>query len=573
MAHMLCVATASVAVVLALLAGVSTHASAAAGTVDNRSYSSAGTGLLLPSGASGADTAVARRACAFPFTGANCDVCLSGYYGATCQFACSNCNGICTDGVSGSCVCEPYWSGPPACTTSTGFSGLSQVLLTTAVWVSYNVNAADLDNDGDFDALSASDGDGKVAVYRNNNVVGSKDVPFAGQTVVGTVGGCWFVATGDLNGDGLLDLAAGGWSGAPQWYQNLGNAAFSGGAVIGSNSDGRYLEIVDLDNNGVADVIMSSSVTKSIRLFQNTRAVGSSTVSFTERPSISANCHRAVTADLDLDGRVDFVYQDIVTNDRLLWHRNLGAFSFAAVATACVLPSGYQMAGDPLIDFTVDFDADGDVDLVMAATNTGGASHFMMWCENLVIDSPGSASTGTASFTAPTSIAVVTGRQVSVVSVADVDGDGLLDIIVGAPTMFWLRRRTLRPPTFSPPITFGAVPSAFHVVFRGDFNRDGLVDGMVASPFPYSNSQVNFFRNVHTLPAPVCPPNTYYVAGVTPRRCKPCISQTTSLANATTCTCIPGYRTTGSGDTVACTRTHDGPCAFTRAHGTRSLAY
>ena len=248
---------------------------------------------------------------------------------------------------------------------------------------------------------------------------------------------------------------------------------------------------------------MSSDVTHSIRLFKNTRANGSSSVAFAEQPAISANTAMAYSADLDLDGRRDFVYQEAVTNDRVVWLRNLGGFAFAAAATVCTLPTGYVLNGNLETIAAVDLDADGDVDLVVSASNSSGASYGLFFCENK-IRSAGGRRDASASF-APAALMTTVAVAVNSLAVADLDGDGLLDIATGSPSLYWVRRRTLSPPTFGPPVLFGSVPSAWSIAFRGDFNRDGLVDGLVASPFPYANSQVTFFRNVHTPPPPPHP--------------------------------------------------------------------
>jgi len=79
------------------------------------------------------------------------------------------------------------------------------------------VYAADLDNDGDLDVLSASSLDGKIAWYENHDSAG-----FGDQHVISfEAEGARAVYAADLDGDGDLDvLSASSIDNKIAWYKN-----------------------------------------------------------------------------------------------------------------------------------------------------------------------------------------------------------------------------------------------------------------------------------------------------------------------------------------------------------------
>jgi hypothetical protein len=54
-------------------------------------------------------------ACTYQCLTGVCQDCPPGYYGPTCQDKCSECNGTCTPGLNGACVCAAGWRQPPKC--------------------------------------------------------------------------------------------------------------------------------------------------------------------------------------------------------------------------------------------------------------------------------------------------------------------------------------------------------------------------------------------------------------------------------------------------------------------------
>jgi len=99
-----------------------------------------------------------------------------------------------------------------------GNFGAQQIITTAAEWAR-SVYAADLDNDGDADVLSASAWDGEIAWYENG---GSGN--FGAQQIITTVAaeGASSVYAADLDNDGDLDVLSASYVDSKiAWYKNL----------------------------------------------------------------------------------------------------------------------------------------------------------------------------------------------------------------------------------------------------------------------------------------------------------------------------------------------------------------
>lgn len=130
------------------------------------------------------------------------------------------------------------------------FAGISfseQRVITTDADYATSVYAADLDDDGDTDVLSASYGDGEIDWYENFG-----DGAFSEPRVISRDDQAGSVRAADLDGDGDQDvLYETGRNGHVVWLENLGQGQFSTRRVISAGANFAHsLHSADLDGDG-----------------------------------------------------------------------------------------------------------------------------------------------------------------------------------------------------------------------------------------------------------------------------------------------------------------------------------
>ncbi|OUJ73538.1 FG-GAP-like repeat-containing protein [Hymenobacter crusticola] len=275
---------------------------------------------------------------------------------------------------------------------------------TTEVAVGQNPNAstlADVDGDGDLDLLSAnrvnsSVNPSTVSVRLNNGAgsfSGTQNVPVGSFPVD--------LATGDIDGDGDLDLLTVNATRTVSIWLNDGAGNFSGTQQAQVSGEAATVTVRDIDNDGDLDLLTTNSDgatqagTVSVRLNN-----GSGTFSGTQEVPV-LNARKLALGDIDADGDLDFV-----TGSPLSVLRNDGTGQFASTQQ---IPSASGISSSALSDM----DGDSDLDLVIADNLSNTVT---------VRRNDGSGTFGSSQ-------TVTVGLQPSDLAVGDVDGDGDLDVL------------------------------------------------------------------------------------------------------------------------------------------------
>jgi hypothetical protein len=224
------------------------------------------------------------------------------------------------------------------------------------------------------------------------------------------------VTTGDFDGDGDIDIIGGAFQ-ADYFsiYLNDGNGSFTRNTIDnGATADGaRYVTAFDLDEDGDLDILATSSVADSYLWYENDGS-GSFTTHVIDSSSLSNEAYSIDAADFDDDGDMDIV-GGANAGDALVVYANDGNENFTVFN---VLSVGDNRTNGVRVSMVADLDQDQDPDIVVAAF----AGDTFSWYEN----------DGSGIFTPRTIDDSVDADGATALGVADLDGDGDMDIAAGS---------------------------------------------------------------------------------------------------------------------------------------------
>jgi hypothetical protein len=298
---------------------------------------------------------------------------------------------------------------------------------------------------------------------------------FAAPTLTADGDNPLYLATADVNGDGLDDLVSASFDdGALSVFLNnkLSPGTFNTPLVLPSPGASQ-VAIADMNGDGLRDLI---SADFNVSLF-----LQSSPGTFAAPISLySGGANWVAAGDLNGDGAPDVALTDNVGVKLLLHTGAASATTYAAPLSVFTQTSNLDIVGANLIAIA-DVDGDGLNDLIVTDPGpTGGMTPTV----NVLLQD--AAKHG--SFLTPVSYAIATQDLPRSIAVADLTGDGGLDIIIGAKqTVTVLLHDPAHPGTFLAATVY-AVPGANEIAVA-DINGDGKPDIVVSNgvTFPTQN--------------------------------------------------------------------------------------
>ena len=202
------------------------------------------------------------------------------------------------------------------------FFGPQQVISDT-VNRSYDVFAADLDNDGDQDVIGCSFDNHSVFWWENLGS-GSGSLSFGPtQLITDQAFECTSVSAADFDGDGLIDIASGSaMDDKVAWYRNLGAGSFSSQIVIATDANAtRRIYVADMNGDTRPDILSANRIGNEVAYYPNLG--GGSWGPKVVISTAAGQIQFVHAADIEGDGDMD-AFSASPLDSKFAWYENLG---------------------------------------------------------------------------------------------------------------------------------------------------------------------------------------------------------------------------------------------------------
>lgn len=285
-----------------------------------------------------------------------------------------------------------------------------------------SISIADIDGDGDMDIVSTAryvPGWTTYGVISWHENLGQGN--FTTHTIAENVTGAYYAKAGDMDGDGDLDIVACTNHGVLGWFKNTnGQGNFSTALPIASGLQTiSSIDIADADGDGDNDIVITSwqlNQFMRVGILKNTNGQGTFSAFQLLKNEVPESNYSIVTRvgfhDIDHDGDQDIVFS---ANNKIITIINTGAGIYT---NSDLMVSSLR---DRVIDFSFkDLDNDGVEDLA-AAMAVWQENDRVFWFKN----------TGTGYAANSQILQNFTSNGIRSFKIADIDGDGGLDIVTG----------------------------------------------------------------------------------------------------------------------------------------------
>jgi hypothetical protein len=302
--------------------------------------------------------------------------------------------------------------------TSDPFEGVEGIVFADLDTSLVSLATGDLDGDGDIDVVAGNNGGPNRLnrLYLNNGTSNPLEGAI-GRQIASEAEDTFSVVLGDMDGDGDRDILSGSFGVLDRLYLNGSN---SGPLVVLTENDvspdernTRSLAVGDVDGDGDRDVVAGNAGEPNRLYLSNGKLDPFEGVTGSDITSDSRQTSSVALADLDNDGDLDLVAGNSGETNR--YYPNLGGPDPFAGAIGTDISSDSNSTTSVALG---DIDRDGDEDLV--AGNFGQTNRLYFnngtpepWREVVVVDITQDAHNTTS------------------VALADIDRDGFLDLVAG----------------------------------------------------------------------------------------------------------------------------------------------
>jgi hypothetical protein len=315
---------------------------------------------------------------------------------------------------------------------------------------------------------------------------GNVDSTAFGRSASDTIGSYPYTLTAaDFDGDGKSDLAAvivnSNQVAVLRNVSQSGSIRFARPVNFGTGAAPFYIATADFNGDGKPDLAVANQNANTVSILRNTSVPG--TISFAAKLDLATNSLplNIATADLDGDGKVDMVTVDANSDSVSIFRNTTPASDTISFAAKVGIWAGVGPMGIVLGDL----DGDGRPDMVVCDP----AANQCVFFRN-------TSTPGTISFAS--GVICTTGTYPQSASIADLDGDGKPELIIGnsSGNNLSIFRNLSSPGTisFAAPVTVsaGSGPSCISI---SDVNGDGKPDITLADA---SSNAASVLQNMST---------------------------------------------------------------------------
>ncbi|HTE23015.1 FG-GAP-like repeat-containing protein [Flavitalea sp.] len=287
------------------------------------------------------------------------------------------------------------------------------------------VSFGDIDGDNKLDMIVANQASNTISVFKNASTGSISTASYPAKVDFAVGGSPQNVIFQDVDGDGKPEIVVMCWGGgAVHILRNtstpgvINSSSFAPSATVSTGLNSRTLKVADLNGDGKPEIITSNYVQPgSISLIQNNSTPG--TLSFSSAVNLTAglNFGDVAIADMDGDNKPEIIGANLASNNMTIFHNthsggNIATTSFASqqdFATG-LYPWGISIG---------DIDGDNKPDVVIP---NSGSSRISVFRNNFTQGVLNSSSLNTV-------VNFTTGLSPYSVAMADINGDGKLDIV------------------------------------------------------------------------------------------------------------------------------------------------
>jgi len=275
---------------------------------------------------------------------------------------------------------------------------------------------ADLDRDGKNDFISVN----QQGVFVNRNISPIGNVALSAALDLGMGQGAVAAASGDLDGDGLIDVVAASAIGNTfQVFKNTTTGAtisFAQGITykgVDEPQPGNGIAIGDVDGDGRPDVIFSSANARRFTVLKNLSMPGRISLADPLQYGFNGAPYGVTCEDIDNDGRAEVLMP--ASNDGIAVFKNTGTSGTINMTEA----PGAGIGGSVTNVAYGDLDGDGKTDVSIGSYLPAGLSIF----RNIT-------ATSNLSFTPEFNMPIQEAGRTKV-GIGDLDGDGKPEVVLG----------------------------------------------------------------------------------------------------------------------------------------------